>query len=101
VKSSRPTATSSGDPKRKRDDSSGSDRGKVPRVNKDTKSTSSVAAGTSTPRSTGLSHPPSTGPAGLPRPPMPGSGRPAMMNNGQPLVRKKKTNADDMFMKRK
>ncbi|KAJ9495750.1 DEAD-box type RNA helicase [Exophiala xenobiotica] len=54
------------------------------------------------PASQGFSRPPPTGPAGLPpRPPGGPGGRPPMVNHGPPIVRKKKTNADDMFMKRR
>lgn len=143
--------------KRKREGSSDSDRAKVPRVNKDGRS-SGVGAGArpnvgpgqagftrppptgpagSAPRApraaanpgngngikTSNVHPPSeagtgagatrvpppTGPAGMqPRPPAAGGaggaaagGRPGPINHGQPMVRKKKTNATDMFVKRK
>ncbi len=93
--------------KRKRDESSsGSDRAKLPR-HQDGKSPGSglpnkneppVSAPTGPRNAAPVIRPP-TGPGGLPpRPP----GRPgAPMNNGQPMVRKKKVNADDMFVKRK
>ena len=101
--------------KRKRDGStSSSDRAKMPRQ-QDSKAPASglsnkdrppVSAPTA-PRNgsagvrppVGLPPRPTAGPAGqMPRPP----GRPgAPPNNGQPMVRKKKVNADDMFVKRK
>ncbi|EXJ87604.1 hypothetical protein A1O3_04565 [Capronia epimyces CBS 606.96] len=127
--------------KRKRDESSDSDRGKVARINKDGRS---LPAKPNIGPGLGSSHVPPPGPAGLPRrPPVaaatPGSGngtktnniepgprsasarvppsgpaaagprqpvagaggRPGTINHGQPMVRKKKTNADDMFMKRR
>lgn len=118
VKSTLPSANGAApDMKRKRDGSTdSSDRGKVMRRDKD--GAKVPANGTqsnsppktfSRPPPTGpsagqglLSRPPPTGPAGLPSRPATGpGGRPMMMNNGQPMVRKKKANANDMFVKRK
>ncbi|EXJ66208.1 uncharacterized protein A1O5_10824 [Cladophialophora psammophila CBS 110553] len=108
VKSSVPTSNTTAlgkEAKRKRDESSGSDstRGKVPRANPANKSPGTGMTHARTghlnlpPRT--ADRPPPTGPTGLP-PRAPGSRPPAMIN-GQPMVRRKKTNADDMFMKRR
>ncbi|OAL22409.1 hypothetical protein AYO22_06966 [Fonsecaea multimorphosa] len=100
------TIASSKEAKRKWDESSGSDstRAKVPRVKPENRSAASGTASIHKGRS-GFPQRPSerpnpAGSSGLP--PRPPAGRaPAMTNNGQPMVRKKKANADDMFVKRK
>lgn len=102
-------------PKRKRDhSSSSSERAKIPRQQDGgarasglpSKDRPPANAPTERRKVSALARPPAgmpprppTGPAAqAPRPP----GRPgAPMNNGQPMVRKKKVNADDMFVKRK
>lgn len=101
IKSTAPTAsaTSNGtanEAKRKRDESSDRDRGKVPRVNQDGNIPGIGLANNASPAAHGNGRS-LLGGGGLPRPP----GRPTGVNNGQPVIRKKKTNADDMFMRRK
>ena len=93
--------------KRKRDESSSSsDRAKAARIQSDSsgrktdapnKDQPPVSAPTG-PRQ-GLAGPGRPPPSGLPpRPPGRAGG---MMNNGPPMVRRKKANADDMFVKRR
>ncbi|KIW70809.1 hypothetical protein PV04_03046 [Phialophora macrospora] len=91
--------------KRKRDlSSSSSDRAKVPRTNQESRSPGMtnkeqprVSAPTGPRDAVGPGRPP-PGSAGMPPRP---SGRPGMPNGGAPMVRKKKVNAEDMFVKRK
>lgn len=104
------STVSSLDAKRKHDDSNGSssDRTKVPRVGQDNKSSGAGFASKtrgfvdapSGPRP-GLvaGRPPPAGMAGLP--PRPPGRLPGQAPNGQPIVRKKKSNADDMFVKKR
>ena len=115
------TVDGSTEAKRKRDEStSSSDRAKLPRVNQDSTSLGSglpkknqppVSAPTGPGNGPGSGRPSDTRPSGLPpRPPPTGPtglpprapGRPGgPTTNGPPMVRKKKANADDMFMKRR
>lgn len=94
VKSTVPTPTNGtgNDAKRKRDGSTDSDRGKAPRINSDSKSPGSgMSNATNAP---GPGRPPPAAPPGPPR-------RPTVTGNGLPVVRKKKANADDMFMRKR
>ncbi|OCT50490.1 tRNA-splicing endonuclease [Cladophialophora carrionii] len=107
IKSTVPSLDRADGNKRKRDaSSSSSDRAKVPRPNQESRPPGSeLTSGDRRPAST------PTGPQGRPGPgqPPPGSsalpprhpGRPGMPNGGAPMVRKKKVNAEDMFVKRK
>ncbi|OQV04182.1 hypothetical protein CLAIMM_09105 [Cladophialophora immunda] len=94
------------DVKRKRDESPSSDstKAKVPRAKPENRSpvsgTVNVHKGLQGLPPRPPERNPSTGPSVFPPRP-PGRRHPAMMNNGQPAVRKKKANADDMFMKRR
>ncbi|KIW42158.1 uncharacterized protein PV06_05739 [Exophiala oligosperma] len=117
VKSTLPAANGPAlDAKRKRDESTdSSDRGKVKRRDKDggkvlangpqkdpPPKAPSRPPPTGPSAGRGFARPPPTGPAGgAPRPGMGPGGRPLLMNNGQPMVRKKKANANDMFVKKK
>ncbi|KAI1611950.1 senataxin [Exophiala viscosa] len=110
--------TNGGNVKRKRDESSDSDPNKVRRRGKHDGVHKNGNANGSVP--SGLSRTPPTGPAGIPTNPsvgVPGAptgpaairapsgplgnGRPGMASNGQPVVRKKKANANDMFVRKK
>ncbi|OAP61354.1 hypothetical protein AYL99_03557 [Fonsecaea erecta] len=100
VKSSVPSLET----KRKRDESSGSEstRAKVPKAMLDNRSASGKVNPNREPSALPPrpERPPRTGPAALPPRP-PGGRPPAMTTNVPPTVRKKKTNANDMFVKRR
>lgn len=81
--------------KRKRDDGPGdADRSKVPRMDGGGSHAGPVAGQSRPPTGAGVG-------AGIPRPTSGQARRPGTGSGGPPMVRKKKTNTDDIFMKRR